>query len=171
MSEINEYREWLWTLVGEPSPRYSQLFSIGWHTDFIYYIPNDQNRAQDGIALRGYFETETSIRLPDLGECKMIEFLIALSRRMNDILYDFRDPNRTADYFWELIDNIDLTIDYEPPIEYEEDIIRAFHIINHREYDRWGNGGSLFPLRKPYKDQRKTEIWYQMMAYLQENYV
>ena len=39
-----------------------------------------------------------------------------------------------------------------------------------REYDFNGRGG-LFPLKNVQNDQRKVEIYYQMLAYLSENYV
>jgi len=38
-----------------------------------------------------------------------------------------------------------------------------------RDYDADGNGG-LFPLKNPKKDQRRIEIYYQMNAYVLENY-
>jgi hypothetical protein len=38
-----------------------------------------------------------------------------------------------------------------------------------RTYQKNGKGG-LFPLKQPAKDQRRVEIWYQMAAYLNENY-
>ena len=38
-----------------------------------------------------------------------------------------------------------------------------------RTYSYDGEGG-LFPLRNPDYDQRDAEIWYQMQAYLEENY-
>jgi hypothetical protein len=40
--------------------------------------------------------------------------------------------------------------------------------LNRRLYTTSGYGG-LFPLEEPKEDQRKVEIWYQMMAYLGEN--
>jgi hypothetical protein len=30
--------------------------------------------------------------------------------------------------------------------------------------------GGMFPLEDPREDQRAIEIWYQMMAYINENY-
>ena len=38
-----------------------------------------------------------------------------------------------------------------------------------RKFSRNGKG-SPFPLKKPKKDQRKVELWYQMQGYICENY-
>jgi hypothetical protein len=42
-------------------------------------------------------------------------------------------------------------------------------VLNKREYFPSGKGG-LFPLENPREDQTKVEIWYQMHAYVMENY-
>jgi hypothetical protein len=48
------------------------------------------------------------------------------------------------------------------------DIQNIFIRLNRREYDSDGGNGGLFPLNEPNEDQRDVEVWYQMMAYLQE---
>ena len=44
-------------------------------------------------------------------------------------------------------------------------VTKRMRVVMDRLYDMHGNGG-LFPLRKPSKDQRKVELWYQMSEYL-----
>ena len=50
----------------------------------------------------------------------------------------------------------------------EARIDSALEAVITRSYYSDGQGG-LFPLMDPSSDQRKTEIWYQMAAYLLEN--
>lgn len=175
--DVNQdYFHWLCELVGvEQEERSYWVLAKDLHRmPFYSLIPHDENRASDGIALREEYLSEINgpryLRL-DLGECTMLEMLIALSRRMD---YETADPvyeqDNTAVLFWEMIDNLGL-------IEYDDasyaDVrnrIRVSEILNNlirRRYHRNGRGG-LFPLKRPSCDQRKVEIWYQMNAYLME---
>lgn len=159
---VEKYFEWLRKLVSEPTPQYSNaLFFEGERYFYIPTVPNDINRAKDGIALRNRFTRETSIPLVDLGNCRMIEFLIALAIRLNELDYINTNPNRVPYWFWRLIDNLEIRY---------ADILRVQEVytrLNHREYDPDGVGG-LFPLISPKNDQREVEVWYQAQAYLHE---
>ena len=150
---------------------YDIMFDLAWSTKFRYSVPNDDNRAEDGMQLRHQFESETFLRLPDLGECTILEFLIGLSKRLNEHTYDYRNPNNEPYWFWTLVDHLGL----EP---YHDDsgwkdlhngILEIFATLNEREYASNGAQGGLFPLEHPDRDQRDIEIWYQMMAYLNEH--
>jgi hypothetical protein len=143
---------------------------MAWATIYEYHIPNDDNRAEDGLKLRERFELESSLRLLDLGECRMLEFLIALAIRLNESVYDHNNPDQTPYWFWILIKNLQLDEydDYYPFDKIHVDIKLVFMRLNRRLYTTSGYGG-LFPLEEPKEDQRKVEIWYQMMAYLGEN--
>jgi hypothetical protein len=147
-------------LVENPGPSNHNLFAAAWNTPYEYFVPNDDNRAQDGLDLRGRFERETSITLPNLGKCTMLEFLVALSIRMNETVFDFEDPDQVSDWFWELIENLEVD---------RFDLEEIFQRLNGRKYDYDGGNGGLFPLENPREDQREIEVWYQMMAYLREN--
>ena len=52
---------------------------------------------------------------------------------------------------------------------FEATVHHILRALLNREYTRSGKG-SLFPLKKSRQDQRKTEIWYQLHAYLKEKY-
>jgi hypothetical protein len=171
MLTVNKYNNWLRGLVDQPGLSYHILFDIAWVTNYEHSVPNDYNRAEDGLALRRRFEYETSLRLPDLGPCRILEFLIALAIRLNETVYDYEDPNQTPKWFWQLIANLDLDIYID---EYNFAAIHAeiydiFGCLNARQYDSDGSNGGLFPLKDPMEDQRHVEVWYQMMAYLSEN--
>lgn len=132
-------------------------------------VPNDFNRSLDGKDLRTEFLDLKGIVADqdwlDL-DCSILEMLIGLSRRVSDKI----DWTVSA-AFWLIVENIELKKYTDE--KYNDGIARAvdyvLNTINDRSYDANGQGG-LFPLRDPRNDQREVEIWYQMSAYLMENF-
>lgn len=172
MLSINKYNRWLRGLVDDrrSSPSYDILFDMAFVIRYEYSVPNDHNRAEDGLKLRERFEYETSIKLPDLGECRILEFLIALAIRLNESVYDNRNPNREPEWFWTLINNLELD-EYNDEYNFHRihtGIESIFRCLNNRLYNADGTGGGVFPLENPKENQQDVEVWYQMMAYLQE---
>jgi hypothetical protein len=133
---------------------------------FYHFVPNDDNRAEEGRGLRDKFMNDTKyklIRHSYFKPCSVLEMMIALSERMAFQLFNPMkepDPDRSG-CFWEIVDNLKLK-----PNQSNAAII---HKLNRREYMESGLGG-MFPLENYREDQRAIEIWYQMMAYLNENY-
>ena len=135
---------------------------------FTYSIPNDENRAEDGIDLRyrwaimnGYDDVPTYLD----GPCSVLEMMVALAIRCEESLMD--DPqigDRTRHWFWGMITNLGLGYmsndNYDP--QYVNEIIDRF--LN-REYDRDGRGG-LFRIRDCRYDLRNVEIWCQLNWYI-----
>ena len=112
--------------------------------------------------------------------CTVLEMLIALAIRCeSDIMHDDACGDRTRLWFWEMIKNlglIDYTDDaymYDKSGSFDSEVNHIIDIFLERRYDKHGRGGA-FPLRKYrtnyYSDQRKVEIWYQLSAWLIENY-
>ncbi len=170
MVRTNRYTQWLRGLVDRPGSFYDILFDAAWNWTYEYFVLHDANRAEDGLRLRERFEYETSTILPDLGECRMLEFLVALAIRLDESTYDWDNPGQTSEWFWKMIFNLGLqrfddTYSNDP----YEHITEAFDGINFRLYNEDGTDGGLFPLGRPREDQRQVEVWYQMMAYLSEN--
>lgn len=136
---------------------------------FYCIIPNDENRVEDGKQL---WEDWSEEELQEQAACSVLEMIISVAQRMEYILSDSREGDRTAKWFWEMVDNLGLK-------EFEDDDIaderrnynndRILDILIERQYSPSGRGG-LFPLSKPKEDQRRVEIWYQMQEYLDENY-
>ena len=174
MKPINltsKYINWLRGLVERPGPFYHILFGMAWETFYEYHIPNDDTRAEDGLKLRERFELESSLKLPDFGECRILEFLIALAIRLNESVYDYRNPDQTSYWFWQLIKNLQLDT-YNNNYSFDNIhfyIEQVFIRLNERLYAFNGDAGGLFPLEESTEDQRDVEVWYQMMAYLGEN--
>lgn len=167
-----EYFAWLVNLVEGYDN--TQLLEYLHDIPFRWILPNDENRADDGCALRDRFLYETNYTDYDLPEkeCSVLEMLAALANRINDILIDIEDYDDTPRWFWELLENLqidefdDMTLTSTSMYDIVDDSINTFM---DRLYDRNGFGG-LFPLKNAKDDQRDIELWYQMSAYLEENY-
>ena len=75
--------------------------------------------------------------------------------------------NRTGQWFWNMVVSLGLAAmdDNRFHQSRAEFVIERFH---RRDYQPNG-AGSLFTLQNPKDDMRTLDIWYQMMAYLNEN--
>lgn len=169
------YLEWLYSQVGivqnrNPARSHWKLLFLMYTTQYRWFIPNDDNRVEDGKALRLEFLRQTRFQLDDpYGlwinlECSMLEMIVALAQRVA-----FESDGSSAEWFWRLMHNLELDgyTDAIWEIAVQEEVEEVLERINSRKYNRSGTGG-LFPLRTPEHDQRKVELWYQMQAYLFE---
>ena len=170
----NEYFEWMYNLVCKnrysKKISYRKLLMYLHDTEFVYTIPNDANRAEDGIDLR--YKFAVSVDCDDIyeyidGPCSVLEMMIALAIRCEEDIMD--DPNigdRTGQWFWGMIVSLGhgsmLDSAYDKP--YVEETVTRF--LN-RGYEPNGKGG-LFTCRHCNHDLRHVEIWYQMCYYLNE---
>lgn len=176
MDIYNEYFEWLCSLVdfrGLPGSPYYIPLRVMYETEFKVLIPNDINRADDGVAFRKEFCTEkgyqTDIFNNEKEPCTVLEMLIGLSDRMAWEMLDSNVDSYIGRWFREILDNLGIrknTTSYQAT-----EIIR---IANNREYDEDGIGG-YFPIKMKNKqvknlDEKRLEIWYQMQRYLIANF-
>lgn len=167
------YRGWLRDLVGLADPFYDQFSAIAWQLPYEYSVANDANRALDGELLRQRFVNETSMKLDgNPGECRVLEFMVALAHRMHETTYDPEYPDAVPDWFMELLINLGLDenkmLSHQPNEQtFVYAIEHALYLVVKRKY-AWDGKDGLFPLKRPRNDQRKVEVWYQMMAYLNE---
>lgn len=134
---------------------------------FAWWVPNDDNRAQDGLELRNEFFAETEGVERDENwevlECDLLELLVGLSRRLS-----FMTGEDSSTWFWIMIENLGL-YQYNDAADIPEDTVKdVLEGLIWRTYDFDGNGG-LFPLRNPSVDQRGVEIWYQLNEYIAEH--
>lgn len=167
------YLEWLYGQVGAVDLRSSDhtywgLFKLLYTKEFVWIVPNDDNRAEDGRSLRLEFSQELNLGGLDPDwlalSCSFLELLVGLSRR---IAFEMEDSPRL--WFWHLIDTLELgdfTDAEEVPVNTVDDILDR---VIWRQYEPNGEGG-LFPLQNPTKDQREVELWYQLNAYLIERF-
>lgn len=168
------YFEWLYSQIAavknrNPSRSYWELAKQLHHKPYIWFVPNDDNRAEDGRLLRDEFLDGAGIREVDRLwmelDCSILEMLIGLSRRVS-----YESYGTPGDWFRRLLDNLGFVTftDSAYNAGVAEDVDFVLEQLNHRTYDRNGHGG-LFPLHLAAEDQRKVEIWYQMSAYLLSN--
>ena len=168
----SDYFEWMYDLMCEgrfsDSITYRNLFTFLYEAEFVYFVPHDENRAEDGIALRSRFcdihECKDLEHYLD-GPCSVLEMMVALAIRCEErIMSDPEKGDRTAQWFWSMINSLGLggMTDYNYNEWLVNDIITRF--LN-REYDADGRG-SLFTIRRWDRDARDAEIWHQLMAYL-----
>ena len=171
MTASNEYFEWMYNLMcGDRyvNISYRRLLTFLHDTEFIFSIPMDANRAEDGVDLRYRFIWEHDY--PDVskyldGPCSVLEMMVALAIRCEENIMDNPDVgNRTGQWFWGMITNLGLGSMTDDRFDEK----RAYYIINrflNREYEPNGNGG-LFTVRNCDRDLRDVEIWYQLCWYL-----
>lgn len=164
------YFNWLYELVADPSiaapsRTFWNLMHHMYTKEYLWMIPNDDNRLEDGRFLRDEFCDD--LDLDDLDPswlnlgCSMLEMLIALSRRLS-----FLAEGEPRAWFWHLIDNLGIRISDRRRFP-EEQVEEVLNAVIYRTYNSDGSGG-LFPLRNPKRDQRDTEVWSQLNAYLLE---
>ena len=173
------YLEWLYRAIGVVSNKnkrrsYWGLAKKLYSTEFLYFIPNDENRAWDGTDLREEFYDETPDAEYDsawLGqECSMLEMLIALARRADFLADKDSMDGGVGGWFWKFMSNVGLDQYTDNTINTGslEEIEQILDQVNNRTYSRNGVGG-LFPSHQIKRDQRKVELWYQLNRYLLEN--
>lgn len=148
-----------WSLAG-------QLHS----KEFVWFVPNDDNRVEDGRDLRNEFRDQEQI--VDIDEewmslgCSILELMIGLSRRLA-----FEAGGSARVWFWELIDNLEMTGFHDSWWREgltKEIIDERLDRLIWRTYLYDGSFGGLFPLKNPAADQRDIELWYQLCQYLLE---
>ena len=168
----DEYFEWLCELID--SKRFSRQISYRkllmhlHNIEFTWFVPHDDNRADDGIQLRRRYALDSedmSLTHYLKGPCSVLEMMVALAIRCEEnIMDDALIGNRTGQWFWGMIRNLGLTpmTDSKFKIEPVDEIIARF--LN-REYEPDGRGG-LFTIRNCEYDLRTVEIWCQLSWYL-----
>lgn len=174
-TQPDRYFDFLSEMVEECNHQFllKKLHSI----EFYSTVPNDDNRGEDGKRLRDIFEDREGIAvssfIPD-GPCTVLEMLIGVAIRMENEINGNRQEKKMPECFWILLNNLELSYftdaEYKHNPDNDEIITEIIDILLSRDYERNGVGG-LFPLRSYQRDQREIEIWYQMMAWLQENFI
>lgn len=172
------YLRWLYRQVASvrlknPTRTYWSLLRQLYIKEFVWLIPNDDNRVEDGRDLRYEFLDTISEDAryevdPDwmgLG-CSMLEMLIGLARR----LAFEADGGEVRDWFWQMLENVDLRRFNDRYFSKDIQVVAIDEVLDTiiwRVYNIDGHGG-LFPLKNSEEDQRFVELWYQMSSYLLE---
>lgn len=164
------YLAWLQSHVWGNARSHSKLAAQMHSVPFNDSVPNDYNRSAEGEQLRDEFlSTLRQVEMGDyaylygLGKASILEMLVALSRRA-----DFNVELGAEVWAQTFIENLGLGA-FDDRHYNEETVAHVLDRFNNREYTRTGAGG-IFPLRTSRKDQRRIELWYQMAAYLHEQF-
>jgi len=182
-----EYFQWLGHKIKVENANYSYwiLAKVLFMKEFFWIVPNDDNRAADGIRLRERFAMNIGgAESHDIleGPCRVLEMLVALAERFEDQLAGLTGPDHTARRFWEMMRNCGLKLysdqwffknlgddDDFPTGQAGMLVEQKINRVLERTYKPNGEGG-LFPLKNTCKNQKRVEIWYQMNSYIHENY-
>jgi hypothetical protein len=158
-----EYYDWLVAQIHIPNGKtYKELFDRLHNLEFVWTVPNDDNRLADGYELRYEFSEK---HRDEIGPpfVTLLEVLIGLSRRTS-----FTSGGHSYRWAWRLLKNLQLTKMYDPlSLEKSDKIDEILYTLVWRTY-RWDGLGGFFPLKYPKEDQAKVEIWSQMNAYVME---
>lgn len=173
MSERDKYFEWIYTKVCSGrfarANSYRKLIECLSEIDYFWIIPDDANRAEDGEeGLRWHYMYENHIS-PDVdlsGPCSVLEMILALAFKCEEIMDDAIIGDRTGQWFWHMINNLGLggMSDRRFDREYVLDTIDRF--LN-RDFESDGHG-SLFIVRNCKEDLRDIPIWTSMLWYLDQ---
>lgn len=161
------YFRWLYTQVGSAKRKTHWHLLKQLHSkEFVWIVPNDDNRLEDGRDLRNEYVDETNLEVDEIWlemGCSMLEMLVGLARR-----FSFETGVSIKKCFWIMLENLGLA-DFTDSSNYDEqDVDDILDNVIWRTYEPDGRGG-LFPLYNAEEDQRDVEIWYQLSAYLLEN--
>lgn len=173
---VNEYFEWISELVSDnkytEGRSFRKLLMCLHSVSFRYprNIPHDGNRAEDGVNLRyrfaherGYSHTYVYSILTE--PCSVLEMMIALAIRCEEhIMEDTDIGDRKAQWFWDMIKNLDLYSMDDKSFD-KTYVLNTITILLDRKYRADGVGG-LFTVPNCRYDLRNIEIWYQMCWYL-----
>lgn len=172
---VGAYFHWLVEQVRETDgPQrftYWDLLRVFHETEFVWLVPNDDNRLADGLELRQHFMDDHRVRRSidqspagPFGPCTMLEVLVALSRRVA-----WLEDDNAPRWAWLLLRNLKMHKFTDPLSRYKErKAEEILYGLVWRTYSPDGEGG-FFPLAWPREDQTKVEIWYQMHAYVIEH--
>lgn len=150
-------------LAKDSDVSYEMLMRILFEREFRWSNDMDANRARDGLDVRAVYLDH------DHSPCSWLEMLIGLAQRMS-----FIQGGEVSYWFWELIQNLGLDLCPDSKFKrakgkWSHFVWAILDIVAENAYDFDGSGG-IFPLQHPKEDQRNVEIWYQMHAWLEENY-
>ena len=171
-----DYFAWLYDVACgnryAPEISFRKLLAYLHTVDFIWQIPLDENRAEDGISLRYRFarlqpHEDLVYAITDMliGPCSVLEMMLALAIRCEeDIMDDTAYGDRTRQWFWNMVVSLGLGSMTDDRFD-EQAAKKIIDTFLHRKYEPNGKGG-LFTIRRCSDDIREVEIYTQMCWYL-----
>lgn len=167
----DEYFEWMYHTVchGRFAKEniYRKLLTYLHSVEYTWILSDDVNRAEDGeegLRWRFAYENHINVRHELDGPCSVLEMMLALAYKCEEIMDDAAIGDRTVQWFWRMIANLGLNgmTDRRFDLGAAESIIDRF--LN-RDFEPDGHG-SLFVIRNCRYDLRDVETWTSMLWYL-----
>ena len=139
--------------------------------------PEDETQATNGMELRRRYaefvgkESGKSERDIDRiwktihGKCSVLELLVHLCIRLDEMTNEEESGTTVSKFFDVILENLAIDI-----TDNEAGWSAVIGDFLHRNYDKDGSGGGLFPVKNiGDKDARKMPIWFQLNAWLNEH--
>lgn len=168
------YFDWLYSKVADPENRdpsrsYFQLCETLFKAPFEWFLEMDENRAIHGQDLRDEFLDDNDLSSSEQWRdqpSSIFELMIALADAAA-----FQTSTETEEWFWTMTDNLGLSrfTDDRYNLAVHRVVEGILKRLIHRDYEANGRGG-FFPLGNPREDQREVGLWYQLAAYVIENF-
>lgn len=167
-----DYFNWLYDFAcryrANKYTSYKKLMHMMYTTRFEYFLEKDYSRVLDGIDLRRRFVYDKNLpySIIDLldGPCSVLEMMLALAIKIEDIMADPEYGDRTQQWFWIMMSNLGISM-VTDDIFNQEEVYKILTNFMRREYSYDGRGG-LFYIRHCDLDLSQEDIWSQMCAYL-----
>lgn len=173
VDDPDDYFVWLCANV-QATERYTELLMELYFTEFTVLMELDDSRVVEGLMLREEFynldRTADWVMFMN-APCTVLEALIAMARRLDDLTTDENCGDRTRVWFWDMIGNLGLkqfsNSAYEQYPDVQNTVFDILKVWMDREFESDGKG-SPFPLERPKCDQRTRTMMYQMYDYIEE---
>lgn len=166
------YFEWLTDTIlyiknNDLLTSYQKLLRKLFETEYFCEYAEDIERAKDGLYLRNMYERDTGLECmaPTIG-CSLLELMVALAMRCEDLIYDRRVENGIYNTFISMLDSLGIGSmdDYCYDDALVDEILKNF--LEH-EYLRNGYG-SLFCIKDPSISLVDKSLWTQMNYWVLE---
>lgn len=167
---VNEelYFDWMCSLVCDDQFKtvYKDLLMQMFNTTFLWSHQDDENRVVDGLDLRYIFESRTGYQLDLRRQCTVLEVLIALSMKIENIMDDPNEGDRTGRWFMNML--VNLKVNWAFGRYYDSMAVDKYlQTFMNRTYESNGDG-NIFGIQNVPYDLRTVDIWSQMLWYLDE---
>lgn len=178
LAHSQSYFEWMRQKVYDDehplSYSYRRLLSYLHETEYHFTLVLDANRASDGVGLRYQYAYEHGIPYSEVdalvktGPCSVLEMMIALAIKCEEMMSNISVGDRTGQWFWLMI----LNLGFAGMPDHSFDKPLADHILMkffNNQYSPNGHGG-LFAIDQCPTDLRTVDIYTQMYWYINASF-
>lgn len=165
---ITRYFKWLCEQIGYRDLPYHKLLWQMLHTPFYWKksIVTDANRAGDGEYLRVLYSEQTGFNVTGIGSCSVLEMLVALALRIEDVMGDPGENNQ-GKWFSDMLYNLSLASMNDHNMLYSDKTINDILVKwMKRKPNDLGETYELFPVSD---DMRSMPIWEKVCSYLNKS--